>query len=121
MDVGNFQPPAPGAWEIESTHMQRPMSRWMQPIFPAHMMRGFKDGTARYGALLSHLDVTIINNFLYMCPRPVGAPAKAKGPPPKLIFKLLTKLHPEIRRRIKRSAEEFATKAWREDVARWDS
>ncbi len=121
MDGMTWEAPAPGSWEIEATHMQRPMSRWMQPLFPDHMMRGFKDSTKRYGALLSHLDIRVVNGFLYGCPRPVGAPEKAKGPPPKLIFKLLTKLHPEIRRRIKRSAEVWETKAWRADVERWDS
>ena len=120
MDVEKFVPPAPGAWEIEATHMQRPLSRWLAELFPTHMMRGFKEATARYGVLLSHLDVALIGGFVYMCPRPVGAPAKAKGPPPKLIFKLLTKLHPEIRRRIKRSREVFEGKLWRADVERWD-
>lgn len=121
MDKITFHPPGPGAWELETAHMQRPLTRWMQQMFAANMMRGFKDSTARYGALLSHLEVAIINGFVYLCPRPVGAPASAKGPPPKLIFKLLTRLHPEIRRRIKRAGEVFATKAWRDDVARWDS
>src|SRR5258706_7647804 len=121
MDVESFIPPRPGAWEIEATHMQRPMSRWLQPVFPPAMIRGFKEGSARYGALLSHLDVAIINGFVYTCPRPVGAPEKAKGPPPKLVFKLLTRLHPELRRRIKRAGVVFETKVWREDVERWDS
>ena len=79
MDHAKFQPPAPGAWELESAHMQRPLTRWMQPIFPTHMMRGFKDGTARYGALLSHIEVRVVEGFVYLCPRPVGAPEKAKG------------------------------------------
>lgn len=120
MDVEKFVPPSPGAWEIEATHMQRPISRWLNEFFGAQMMRGFKEATARYGALLSHLDVATIGGFIYMCPRPVGAPKGAKGPPPKLVFKLLAKLHPEIRRRIKRSREVFEGKLWREDVERWD-
>ncbi len=121
MDAEKFVIPEAGAWELEQTHAHRPLTRWMQQVFPKNMMAGFKDATARYGALLSHLEVAIINGFIYTCPRPVGAPKAAKGPPPKLIFKVLTKLHPEIRRRIKRSAVVFATKAWREDVIKWDT
>lgn len=121
MDAATFVPPAPGAWEIEATHLQRPISRWLGELFGPHMMRGFKEGSARYGALLDHLEVATINGFIYTCPRPVGAPKSAKGPPPKLVFKLLTKLHPEIRRRIKRSREVFEGKLWREDVVRWDT
>ena len=121
MDAATFEPPSPGSWEIESAHLQRPSTRWMAEIFPANMMRGFKEGTKRYGALLDHVEVAVINGFIYMAPRPVGAPKNAKGSPPKLIFKLLTLLHPEIRRRIKRSAEVMEKKLWREDVARWDN
>jgi pyruvate,water dikinase len=121
MDKATFEPPSPGAWELEATHLQRPVTRWLADIFATNMVAGFKEGTARYGALLDHLEVAVINGFIYLAPRPVGAPKKAKGPPPKLIFKLLTKLHPEIRRRIKRSREVFEGKLWREDVVRWDT
>jgi len=84
------------------------------------MMRGFKEGTRHYGLLLDHLEVAVINRFVYVAARPVGAPKGAKGPPPRPIFKLLTLLHPEIRRRIRRSQEAMGGKIWREDVARWD-
>jgi pyruvate,water dikinase len=85
------------------------------------MMRGFKAGTSYYGALLDYLDVAVINRFIYMTPRPVGAPKGSKGPPPKAIFKLLTRLHPEIRRRVRRSGEVFQQKIWREDLRLWDN
>ena len=40
--------------------------------------------------------------------------------PPKWIFKLVTALHPETRRRIKRAKEYTEKRLWREDVRRWD-
>jgi rifampicin phosphotransferase len=92
----------------------------MAEAMPAPMMRGFKAGTSHYGALLDYLELAVINRFIYMAPRPVGAPKGAKGPPPKAIFKLLTRLHPEIRRRVRRSAEVFQKKMWREDLRLWD-
>jgi pyruvate,water dikinase len=61
-----------------------------------------------------------VNRFIYTAVRAVGAPKNAKGTPPKLVFKLLTKLHPEVRRRIRTIAETWETKRWRADVARWD-
>jgi rifampicin phosphotransferase len=87
---------------------------------PPAMMRGFKETTRHYGLLLDHLEMAVVNGFIYFAPRPVGAPKGAKGPPPKAIFKLLTVLHPEIRRRIKRAAEVFDRKIWREDLKLWD-
>ncbi|MFL6248167.1 MAG: PEP-utilizing enzyme [Thermoanaerobaculia bacterium] len=116
-----FVPPGPGVWELESTHMMRPVSRSMAAVFPAAASAGFRAGMERYGLLLEYLEFAVVNGFVYVCPRGVGAPKGAKGPPPKLIFKALTKLHPEVRRRIRTIAEVFATKRWREDVAKWDS
>jgi len=115
-----FTPPGPGVWERESTHIMRPVSRAVAAIFPAAATEGFKATTARYGLLLDHLEFAVVNGFVYTCPRPVGAPKDAKGPPPKLIFKLLSKLHPEVRRRIRKATEVFATRLWREDVEKWD-
>lgn len=120
MYTGRFEAPEPGAWEVESTHLMRPISRYLADVFPKAMNRGFSECTARYGALLDRLDVAVVEGFLYGCPRPVGAPKSAKGTPPRFVFTLLTWLHPEIRRRIKRSGDAFAGKLWREDLKRWD-
>ncbi|HEX8169986.1 MAG TPA: PEP-utilizing enzyme [Thermoanaerobaculia bacterium] len=118
--IGDFKAPGPGVWELERTHMTRPITRAMETIMPAAAMAGFRATTSRYGLLLDYLEFGIVNRFIYICPRPVGAPKGAKGPPPKLIFQALTKLHPEVRKRIRTSEMVFATKLWREDLARWD-
>src|SRR5262245_45711020 len=102
MYSGKFGPPGPGSWELETTHMTRPLSRWMAALFPDAMMKGFKAGTERYGLLVSHIEMRVVEGFAYGCLRPVGAPPAAKGPPPKPIFWLLSRLHPELRRRNKR-------------------
>lgn len=101
--------------------MMRPISRCMAAVFPKAAIYGFRAGMERYGMLLDYLEFAVVNGFVYICPRGVGAPKGAKGPPPKLVFKALTKLHPEVRRRIRTVAEVFATRRWREDVAKWDS
>jgi len=116
-----FIPPSPGAWELEQTHFTKPPSVYFATVFGPAMMRGFKEGTRHYGLLLDHLEVAVINRFVYYAARPVGAPKGAKGPPPKPIFKLLTMLHPEIRYRIARSREAMEKKFWRDDVTRWDN
>lgn len=120
LDSNGFAPPGPGVWELEATHLQRPVSRALAAVFPAAATAGFREGMARYGMLLEGIEFAVVNRFVYMCARPVGAPKDAKAPPPKLIFKLLTKLHPEIRKRVRRVAEVWETKFWREDVKRWD-
>jgi rifampicin phosphotransferase len=116
-----FTPPGPGSWQLEMTHFVRPVSRSMAATFPEAMMAGFRWSTKRYGSLLDYLEIKVVNRFVYMAPRGVGAPPDAKSHPPKLMFQLLTKVHPEIRKRIKTVAEVFATKRWRADVALWDT
>ncbi len=116
-----FTPPSPGAWELEQTHLSRPISVFMAEIFPPNMMRGFRDGSRAYGILLDYLDVAVINRFVYMAPRPVGAPKGAKGPPPRPVFWLLQRVHPELRRRIARASEVLRDRHWRKEFAWWNS
>ncbi len=116
-----FAPPGPGVWELDATHMARPLSRATAAVFPDAATAGFQWSMKRYGMLLDFIEFKVVNRFVYLCARGVGAPRGAKGPPPKLIFKILTKLHPEMKARIRTIAEVFATKRWREDVTRWDS
>ena len=116
-----FTPPGPGAWQLEMTHFVRPVSRSMATIFPEAMTAGFRWSMERYGMMLDCLEIQIVNRFIYFAARGVGAPKDAKNPPPKLIFKLLTKVHPEVRKRIRTIEEVFATKKWRADVALWDT
>jgi len=115
-----FVPPSPGQWELEKTHATRPVSFFMAAMTPEPFRRGFKESMAAYGALLDYLEMATVNGFIYTTPRPVGAPKDAKGHPPRPVFWLLQRLHPEMRRRIKRSREAFATRHWREELRQWD-
>lgn len=110
-----FEKPSPGSWVLDRAHCQRARSTYIQDTQTIYT-EGFRDGFRKYGALLDTLEQAHVNGIPYMCARPVGAPPESKGPPPKLLFKLLLRLHPELRRRTRRAVEVFATKAWREDV-----
>ena len=89
-----FTAPGPGVWELEQTHFSKPATRYLSEAFPPALSRGFGEGTKRYGLLLDTLRLGVVNDFLYNQFRPVGAPEGAKGPPPKLLFMLITRLHP---------------------------
>ncbi len=115
-----FTAPGPGVWEYEAVHMPRPISPWMAASIGEASAAGFAFSAKFCGALVSHLALGVVHGFAFSKIVPVGAPEGAKGPPPKLIFQLLTRLHPEIRRRIRRSVEVFEKKLWREELKRWD-
>jgi phosphohistidine swiveling domain-containing protein len=120
LEPASFKAPGPGVWELESTHMSRPLSRVMAAIFPDAATDGFRWSMERYGALLECMEFKVVNRFVYTCARGVGAPKGAKGPPPKLLFKLLLKIHPAVKQRLRTISEVFRTRRWREDVERWD-
>lgn len=115
-----FEPPGKGPWELESTHNSRPLTLLAQDAFSVGFVRGFKEGTARYGVLLDHLRPGFAHSFMYMQPMPVGAPEGAMGPPPKLVLQIVSRIHPEMRRRHKTAARAIAEKIWREDLRTWD-
>lgn len=115
-----FPPPGPGPWEAETTHFPRPITRFAGDAFVRAFPRGFAEGTARYGLLLSHFKAALVNGFIYQQPVAYGAPEGAAGPPPKPVLWLLTRLHPKLRARIETSRQAFASKLWRKDLAHWD-
>jgi len=115
-----FTVPGPGSWELEQTHFGRPATRYMSALVAEPLGRGFGEGTKRYGLLLDTLRMQFVNDFCYSKFMPVGAPENASGPPPRLIFMLLTRLHPEIRRRVAAAPDVIAKRLWREDLRRWD-
>ncbi len=118
--TSGFTPPSPGAWELEQTHTTRPPSVFVADVFPAAMMAGFKAGTRKYCLLLDHLEVAVINRFYYFAPRPVGAPKSAKGAPPRVLFEIMRRVHPEMRRRVAGAETVFRDRLWRQDVDMWD-
>src|SRR5437762_1079330 len=111
-----FKAPGPGSWELEQTHFGKPATRYMSTLIGEPLSRGFGEGTKRYGLLLDTFRPAFVNDFCYAKFIPVGAPEKASGPPPRLIFMLLMRLHPEIRRRIASAPGVFTRKLWREDM-----
>ncbi len=115
-----FQPPDKGPWELEATHYSRPITAFLQPLMAEGFVKGFQEGTARYGLLLDHLEPGYARSFTYVQPVAFGAPKGAMGPPPKPVLTLLTRLHPGMRRRIAQSAKAIEGKLWREDLSRWD-
>jgi pyruvate,water dikinase len=115
-----FRAPGPGSWELEQTHFGKPATRYMSTLVGEPLSRGFGEGTKRYGLLLDTFRPAFVNDFCYAKFVPVGAPEKASGPPPRLIFFLLTRLHPEIRRRVASAPGAFTNKLWRADMRRWD-
>src|SRR5947208_13802935 len=60
-----FTAPDAGTWKQDGAHSPRPMTRWKFDTFKEPFVRGFSEGTARYGLLFDHLEPALVNDFLY--------------------------------------------------------
>jgi len=58
--------PGPGVWELETTHASRPWSLFVQDLYVDAFARGFQQGTARYGLMLSHIQPAFVHGYFYM-------------------------------------------------------
>lgn len=116
MTSDTYSPPGLGSWALDASHCERPMSRFTATSFPGLYTRGMRAGMERYGILLDTIELALVDGFSYTAVRPLGAPPGAKGAPPKLLLKLLLRVHPGLRRRVRRAGEVVAEKPWREDT-----
>ncbi len=104
MSDHNFEAPGPGTWEQDNTHFPRPVTRFLVETMMDPFMRGFKDGTSRYGLLFSHLEPARINGFVYY---------KANGVDPED--------GPEVKRRFEAAAKALESRLWLKDLDLWDT
>jgi phosphohistidine swiveling domain-containing protein len=119
MKTHDWQAPGPGLWMRDPAHQTSAWTRYLCAMILPAFDRGYREGFARYGVIIDHLDAKIVNGWLFARPRPVGAPEKPGNPPPKLVVKALFLLHPELRRRAKTAREVFRTRPWRQEAERW--
>lgn len=117
-----FDPPAPGQWELETTHHGlRPLSPFLRDTYQRAFEAGIVEPMQRYGLPLSTVQARFVNGCLYMRPLGVGEKpgSKPKAPPPAFVMKLIVRLHPELRRRAKTAEQAFAQRRWRQEVDEW--
>ena len=115
-----FAPPSRGMWELETTHHGlRPLSPFLRDAY----IRGFELGMTvllkRWGLPLSGIRAELVNGCMYIRPTGVGEGAKPTPMPPKLIMKLVTRVHPEMRRRTRTAAQAWKERRWRAEVDQW--
>lgn len=103
MTPPTYSAPGPGTWEQDSTHFPRPLTPFVAEAFPGPFTRGFKEGTARYGLLVSHLEPAIINGFMYN---------RVDGVDPDD--------GEEFSRRVSAAQEALESRLWRDDLDLWD-
>jgi pyruvate,water dikinase len=117
-----FAPPAPGRWELETAHHGlRPLTPFLRGAYQRAFESGIVEPLARYGLPLASVEAKFVHGCLYMRPLAVGEKpgSTPKAPPPAFVMKVLTRMHPELRRRAKTAEQAFAQRRWRQEVDEW--
>ena len=117
-----FEPPAPGRWELETAHHGlRPLSPFLRHAYQRAFEGGIVEPLERYGLPLTTIEARFVHGCLYMRPLAIGEQpgSTPKRPPPTFVLKLLTRLHPELRRRARTAEQAFAERRWRKEVDQW--
>ncbi|EYF08683.1 PEP-utilizing enzyme [Chondromyces apiculatus] len=114
-----FRAPGPGSWELETSHLARPMSTFVEPVTFRALQRGMDEGAERYG-LKMPMRMAVVNRFTYVQRVTPSWPAWLGGTPPRSLMWLVTRLHPALREDAARCAQAFDSRLWRADLERWD-
>ncbi len=119
-----WEAPAGGLWELETTHVRGAQPRVFQERATTAFRDPFMATAARYGLPISFIEVRFVNDHCYARVRPVGAPEPKPGKPskapPGFVLWALARLHPELRRRAKAARRALDERLWRTDLQEWE-
>lgn len=112
--------PGPGTWELDSSHSGPAPGPMTRGILAATLPKGFAEGMANFGSPVKTIDMRWLNGRFYRRIVPLVGGSRDLPPPPPLVLKLATRLHPAFRRAERRAKETFETKRWLTELRRWE-
>ena len=120
-----WEPPGGGWWQLEEVHVRGWQPRVFQERAPEAFKVGFRGSAERYGLPIDYLDVRFVNDHCYVRMRALGAPEPKRGkpssPPPAVVLKVMSRVHPGLRRRAKNARAALTERRWRADHQRWEA
>ena len=115
-----FEAPRPGSWMLDTTHHgRRPLTRYIQPLYLNMFAAGMPRLLERYGLPLKEFRAALVNGCFYVRPMGIGEPESSGKEPPAFVLKIVSRLHPQLRRRNQIARQAWSERRWREDVDRW--
>ena len=116
-----FESPDGRIWERDVDHHGGPITPFLRARYSEVFGQGLSQCFERIGAPLAGAAACDIHGWFFLRMIPAGAPDKpgASKPPPDLVLKVLTRLHPELRRRERIARTALADEIWMDDVRGW--
>tara|TARA_B100000686_G_scaffold354450_1_gene464790 strand:- start:295 stop:1959 length:1665 start_codon:yes stop_codon:yes gene_type:complete len=121
MEVIKFEPPGPGLWRLDRSHYPGGTTPVMQELISEAMEGVFRREWANFGIPLETMSVEFVNGFFYSRMRPLISPDRpASKPPPFIALWLVSRLHPEFRRREKAAKNSLEDQKSYEVIRAWN-
>jgi pyruvate,water dikinase len=114
-----WEPPGPGMWTRDPSKQPKPHTGFFKATVPRMLDEAAREVGARYGLLFDGFRIADVNGWLYVRPRPVGAPDKAGPPPPRWVLRILLRLHPGLRARRRTASRALDNRLWLQDGREW--
>ena len=111
-----------GYWERDDFHEPLPQSPFGKVLLLEQIIKNFPAAFAEFGILLERIEPAFIGGWTYSRVVPIGAPPAGGGrpdSPPRWMLKMLMRLHPAIRRRVRAARRAIATDLPATVVRRW--
>ena len=114
-----FPAPGPGGWRRLADHFPRALTAEYQRIYAETCPAGMASYMQRYGVLARTLDVAFVHGHLYITPVPLAGPRDPRRTPPGALVWLLSRLHPNFRRRNRAARDALEVRPWRTVTEHW--
>jgi rifampicin phosphotransferase len=116
-----FEAPGAGEWQLDRSHFEGGTTPVMQWVIQESTWHGFLKLFKLFGIPAETMSIQFVNGFSYSRLRPLfGADKAGAKPPPTPILKLVSRLHPEMRRRNKSAKANLANPPWAEAMRDWE-
>jgi pyruvate,water dikinase len=114
-----WEAPGPGMWVRDPSKQPKPPTGFFKALIPKALNGTFEEVGPRYGLLIEGFHIVDVNGWLYLRPRPLGAPDKPGPPPPRWVMRLLLLVHPGLRARRKAADRALSSRLWLQDGQEW--
>lgn len=112
----------PGYWTRDTFHEPVPISPFGKVLLTEQILKVFPTVFAEFGILLDRAEVAFIGGWMYRREVPLGAPPPGRGrpsAPPRWLLRILMRLHPAIRRRVRSAERAIASDLPATVIRRW--
>ncbi len=116
-----FPAPGPGGWRRLADHFPRALTPEYQLIYTETCPPGMASYMRRYGVLARTLDVAFVHGHLYVTPVPLAGSRDQRRAPPRAAVWLMSRMHPEFRRRNRAARWALEARPWRAVNEHWFS